>query len=182
VANAFEVGQDVVVDAVVHPDPQIVDSARLPFRDPPSPPGRLVRVRLGADGKARVEELAGVGMEFPTVRAELDGVGYRYVYAGGLERYGRAALTATLLKVDTRTGKTASLDLGEDCVFGEPVFVPRRDGAASEDDGWVLSLAYDGSDHHSFLAIVRADTWEEVARVHLPFHVPMGLHASFVPA
>ncbi len=59
--------------------------------------------------------------------------------------------------------------------------MPREGTSArdAEDDGWVLTLGYDGSDHHSFVAILRADTWDEIARVHLPFHVPMGLHASF---
>jgi len=69
--------------------------------------------------------------------------------------------------------------LGEDCIFGEPVIVPRP-FARREDDAWALSLGYDGRDHHSFLSILRADAWDEVARLHLDFHVPLGLHATFV--
>jgi len=64
-------------------------------------------------------------------------------------------------------------------MFGEPTLVPNAGGTA-EDDAWALSLSYDGRDHHSFLSVIRVDAFEEVARLHLPFHVPIGLHASFV--
>jgi all-trans-8'-apo-beta-carotenal 15,15'-oxygenase len=180
VANAFDDGDDVVVDAVMHPDPGLIESIRLPFTDPTSRAGRLVRLRLGPRGRASAEELSDVGMEFPTIRADRDGAVHRHVYAGRFEKDERTAPTSVLLKVDTKTGTTAEHDLGEGCVFGEPIFVACEGG--EEDDGWVLSLGYDGTDHHSFLAILRADTWDEVARLHLPFHVPMGLHASFAPA
>jgi len=183
VANAFDSGEDVVVDAVMHPDPGLIESIRLPFTDPEGRAGRLVRLRLGARGRSTIEELSGVGMEFPTVRADRDGAAHRFVYAGRFEKDGRIAATPSLLKIDTLSETTSEHDLGEGCIFGEPIFVPRegaRHGEShAEDDGWVLTLGYDGSDHHSFLAILRADTWEEVARLHLPFHVPMGLHASF---
>jgi carotenoid cleavage dioxygenase-like enzyme len=184
VANAFECGQgsghQVVVDAVVHADPMIVEAVRVPFTEPPSHAGRLVRTRIAA-GAVTTEVLSDAGVEFPTVRPDLDGLPHRYVYAGCFERNGRAQPTSALLKIDTQAGKTASIDLGDGSIFGEPVFVP-REGGASEDDGWVLSLGYDGNDHHSFLAILRADAWAEIARVHVPFHVPMGLHASFMAA
>ena len=181
VANAFDDGDEVVVDAVMHPDPGLIESIRVPFTEPVGRAGRLVRFRLGARGRVTTEELSGAGMEFPTVRADRDGAAHRYVYAGRFEKDDRIAATSTLLKVDTLTGATSEHDLGEGCVFGEPIFVPREGTAArdAEDDGWVLTLGYDGSDHHSFLAILRADTWDEIARAHLPFHVPMGLHASF---
>ncbi len=184
VANAFDSGDDVVVDAVMHPDPGLIESIRLPFTDPVGRAGRLMRLRLGRDGRSSVEELSDVGMEFPTIRPDRDGAAHRFVYAGRFEKDGRIAATGSLLKIDTLTETTRELDLGDACIFGEPIFVPRENarngGRDAEDDGWVLTLGYDGADHHSFLAILRADTWEEVARLHLPFHVPMGLHASFV--
>jgi carotenoid cleavage dioxygenase-like enzyme len=99
---------------------------------------------------------------------------------GSFERRdGSCGATSLLLKVDTHTGRVRTHDLGEGCIFGEPLVVPRGDG---EDDAWVLSLCYDARAHRSFVAVLRADAWDEVARVHLPFHVPVGLHASFLPA
>ena len=174
---------------MIHPDPGLIESIRLPFTDPVGRAGRLVRLRLGRDGRSTVEALSDAGMEFPTIRPDRDGAAHRFVYAGRFEKDGRIAATGSLLKIDTLTERTHEHDLGDACIFGEPIFVPcegarhgrhgRHDGSDAEDDGWVLTLGYDGSDHHSFLAILRADTWEEVARLHLPFHVPMGLHASF---
>lgn len=119
-------------------------------------------------------------MEFPAILPTRTGVANRYAYAGKFERSdGATAATSILLKVDCTTGLTREYDLGVGCVFGEPVLVPRPQ-ARAEDDAWALSLSYDGRDHHSFLSIIRADGWDEVARLHLPFHVPMGLHATFV--
>jgi all-trans-8'-apo-beta-carotenal 15,15'-oxygenase len=181
VANAYDDGEDLVVDAVLHPSPDLVESIRIPFTDPAGPAGRLVRLRLRAGGVVTTESLADVGMEFPTIRPDLDGAEHRFVYAGRFDDAGTTKPTSILLKVDARAGRIAQHDLGASCLFGEPVFVPRPD-ARTEDDGWVLSLGYDAADHHSFLAILRADAWDEVARVHLPFHVPAGLHASFAPA
>src|SRR5262249_29842171 len=114
------------------------------------------------------------------IDARNDGRTHRFVYAGSFERSdGSSGATSILLKVDTRTGGGKEHDLGEGCVFGEPLVVPRSE---AEDDAWVLSLSYDARAHRSFAAIWRADAWDEVARVHLPFHVPVGLHASFLPA
>jgi all-trans-8'-apo-beta-carotenal 15,15'-oxygenase len=183
VANAFEGDHgEVVVDAILHPDPALVEAIRLPLSDPASRAGTLTRLRLEPSGRVHVEPLSDVPMEFPAIRPDHDGRPHRYVYAGRMETLdGHCAPTSRLLKIDTAAGRTLEHDLGQDCLFGEPVLVPRS-GARAEDDGWVLALGYDGRDHHSFLGILDARSWQELARLHLPFHVPMGLHAHFAPA
>jgi carotenoid cleavage dioxygenase-like enzyme len=73
---------------------------------------------------------------------------------------------------------TSAHDFGTGCYVSEPVFVPRP-GAADEDDGWVLSLVYDSTDHHSFLGIVDGINLEWLhARLHLPFTVPLTFHGN----
>jgi all-trans-8'-apo-beta-carotenal 15,15'-oxygenase len=183
VANAYddEAKGDVVVDAILHPDPGLIESIRLPFTDPKGRAGRLTRVCLRARGDFEARELSPVGVEFPAILPAKDGTPHRFTYAGKLDRDDERTCGASpfLVKVDTETGRTVEHTLGDGCLWGEPVIVPRP-SARAEDDGWALLLAYDGRDHHSFVAILRADSWDEVARVHLPFHVPMGLHATFV--
>lgn len=58
--------------------------------------------------------------------------------------------------------------------------VPSPD-SNSEDDGVVLSIVM-GADGKSFLLCLNAKTFEELGRAHLPYGIPFGFHASFVPA
>ncbi|KAK9824995.1 hypothetical protein WJX81_007215 [Elliptochloris bilobata] len=60
----------------------------------------------------------------------------------------------------------------------EPVFVPRRE-AAREDDGWVLTLVYSATEHRTSLVILDAQSMKQVAAVHLPLHLPYGIHGSW---
>jgi len=65
-----------------------------------------------------------------------------------------------------------------DAYPGEPVFVPKP-GAVEEDDGVVLSVVLDASAGNSFLAILDARSFSELARVHAPHHIPFGFHGIF---
>ena len=50
-----------------------------------------------------------------------------------------------------------------------------------EDDGVVLSIVA-GADGKSFLLVLDAKSFEEVARARLPHGIPYGFHGHFVPA
>ena len=65
--------------------------------------------------------------------------------------------------------------------MGEPLFVPRHEGAA-EDDGWVLALVYDASRNASdfYVLDARDIAGEPVARIRLPHRVPYGFHGNWV--
>jgi all-trans-8'-apo-beta-carotenal 15,15'-oxygenase len=183
--NAWQEGDAVVIDVVLHSGPGLIESIRLPLGDPPEGGGKLCRLRFEPSGRVARELLCETGIEFPTIRPERDGVPHRYVYADQLERKGDAFRAGKLLKIDTVERQTRELNLGESFVAGEPVFVARREDKGeddSEDCGWALALCYDGDAHRSFLIVLDAKSWTERARVKLPFHVPMGLHASFFPA
>ena len=63
---------------------------------------------------------------------------------------------------------------------GEPVFVPRpRRRAEAEDDGVVLSVVLDAEAGRSFLLVLDARSFEEVARAQAPHHIPFGFHGQF---
>jgi carotenoid cleavage dioxygenase len=62
---------------------------------------------------------------------------------------------------------------------GEPVFVPRGDGAdANGDRGWILDLLANGDE--AALIVFDAATMVEQCRVHLPRRVPFGVHALWL--
>lgn len=53
-----------------------------------------------------------------------------------------------------------------------------------EDDnqeGWLVSVAYDARDHSSEVVIFDARTLDEVAVVPLRNHVPFGFHCGYSP-
>ncbi len=110
---------------------------------------------------------------------------------GHLNRFGYAVIgednlvgpgTSTLIKYD-RTGAPSVLhDFGALNYPGEPVFVPRS-ADAEEDDGFVLSVVYDGGANKSRLVVLDARDFggKPLAQAHLEHRVPLGFHGNFAP-
>jgi all-trans-8'-apo-beta-carotenal 15,15'-oxygenase len=180
-ANAFDEGSDTIVDCVLYTEGNpvsIVDDA-FQGRIPTTPPGQLTRLRLSANGTARTETIAPVGIDFPRIDDRRSSQRHRYVYA--LEFENASFGSSRILRLDADSGQVRTHDFGAGCYAGEPVFAARPGGSA-EDEGWLLTMVYDARDHHSFLGIVAADRFgEEETRVHLPFHNPLEFHGNFYP-
>ena len=181
-ANAYEDGDETVIDAILYTEGNPFASVNDAFRGrvPATPPGRLTRLRLRRDGTATREVVAAAGIDFPRTDERASSRRHRYVYALAFENETFGG--SRLLKIDTTRGLVEAHDFGPGHHAGEPVFVPRPGGTA-EDDGWLLSVVYDARDHHSFLGIVPAQRpGGSDTRVHLPFHSPLDFHGSFHPA
>lgn len=71
---------------------------------------------------------------------------------------------------------------GPRCVMNEPLFVPRQ-GAVSEDDGYVLVAVHNAATGKGELAVLDAEKLSAgpVATLRLPHLLPAGLHGSFSP-
>lgn len=180
VANAFDDGDDVVLDMNVHNN----DAALRGFtaavdHDAGHPDfvNRLYRTRLSADGRVIEDELAPFDCEAPYTNEVYNGRQSRYVYATVTAR--GIAGSQRIVKIDAETRQHWTFDYGPDCVTGQPVFVSRP-GATAEDDGWVLCQVYNGVTNKSFLSIVRGDFSQEHCRVILPCALPYLLHGKFV--
>ena len=83
-----------------------------------------------------------------------------------------------LVKVDLAHTTTASW-YEEGCYPGEPVFVATPE-AADEDDGVILSVVLDAKKAASFLLILDASSFRELARAEVPHHIPFGFHGHYV--
>jgi carotenoid cleavage dioxygenase-like enzyme len=178
VVNAFEDGEELVVDLVAFDDAGIVDAlsfdslAGADFDD--VPPGRLDRYRLGPDGVSR-ERFYRAGMELPVVARPVRTREHRYVYA---QATGRAGANG-LVKVDTRTGE--SREWWSDGTYLEEPRIVQRPGAEAEDDGIVLAPAIDATGERSILLVFDATDLSELARAVLPHQLPFGFHGRFFP-
>ena len=64
---------------------------------------------------------------------------------------------------------------------GEALFVPRSPDS-TEDDGWVVSLAYEAETDRSKLLVINSQDFESdpVAEIYAPQRVPNGAHGSWI--
>jgi beta,beta-carotene 9',10'-dioxygenase len=184
--NAFEDGDDVVLDLCAHDDATIIEMLELDRlrggEDHSDLAARPMRLTLRAgSGRAESRELADVDLELPRINYRANnGLPYRYAYGGSA---GGAAFLKRLVKIDVTDGTHVSWD-EPDAWAGEPVFVarPGADGIESEDDGVVLSVVLDAAAGRSFLLVLDAASFTEVARAEAPHHIPFGFHGQFFSA
>ena len=181
--NAFEEGNDVVVDIVAHGDSAIIDQLyldRLRSTEPITVMGTLTRFRVGVGGtgdNVSSERFLEASVELPRFDyRRRAGRSYRYVYGVGNEVSGN--FIDKLLKLDLERG-TVSTWREAGCYPGEPVFVATAQ-ASREDDGVILSVVLDSRKSASFLVILDASTFSELARADAPHHIPYGLHGIFL--
>ena len=147
------------------------------------------RYRLPLDPSKNTSEILGVrlwegGMEFPTIYYEkLNTRKHRFIY-GVSTTADSSEFLDSLVKIDLDTpnehGKGASSLVwdGREKAFypGEPIYVPRDLTSMVEDDGVILSLVLDGIEKHSFLLVLDARTFKELATAPLAYAVPFGFH------
>ena len=179
---AFERDGELVLDVAAYEDATIIESLYLDRLRATAggalPPVHAVRWRLPlGGGEVRVERLAEESFELPRINGRLNGLPYRFAYGIGARAGDADTLFAGLVKLDVESGATASWR-AEGCHPGEPVFVARP-GAGEEDDGVVLSVVLDAPAGRSFLLVLDARSFEELARAEAPQVVPFGFHGHF---
>ena len=190
IVNTFEENDDVVFDATVYDTPAILDAFhlnRLRNTGNALPGGQLRRYRIPVcegkrnAGTVRSEALSSEAHEFPRICAAQYGrSAYSYVYACGLESVTVDGFYNRLVKMDIRGG-TAAHWSEDGCYPGEPVFAVAPD-SQREDEGVILSLVLDARSDASFLLVLDAATFREIARVKAPVRIPFGFHGEFYAA
>ena len=144
-----------------------------------NPAGELRRYRVPLDGgPVTYRLLSTTPLEFPRIAYEQRlGRPYRHVFGVGTPGSLTTSFSDRLVKVDVEDGSSRTWR-EPGCWPGEPVLAPDPTGTA-EDSGVVLSLVLDGRAHRSFLLVLDAATFVEVARVDLPHAVPLGFHGQW---
>jgi beta,beta-carotene 9',10'-dioxygenase len=186
--NAFEAGGELVVDLAGYDDAQIIQSYYLNrLRDEFNalPFGTLRRCRIPVKkarrGRVIMETISDACMELPhfdyagfNMRSD-----YRYVYAVSVHPQQQTGFYNRLIKLDLQSGQV--VDWHEvRCYPGEPVFVRQPGtGALVEDQGVILSVVLDANAGTSFLLVLDAHSFTELARAVLPHPVLFGYHGAF---
>lgn len=178
--NAYERGQEIIVDVCAYEDPDIIgvlylESAR---KKAFSKLGQFKRFILSLQtGKAYGESLAEGAFDFPRINYKtVNSQSYQYIYCADCSQL-PTGFFDKLVKINLQGGSVATWR-EEGCYTGEPVFIATPT-AKSEDDGVVMSIILDAKRDKSFLLILDAISFQEIARADLPHRLPFGLHGQF---
>ncbi|KAJ9519481.1 hypothetical protein QJQ45_000569 [Haematococcus lacustris] len=192
-ANAWEDSNgDIHADFAVFSDPEILNDLKLdrlrgyPGKDTPRSTLQRMVLPLGTSPHTvnlpmptpLICEPDGYGSycDFPAVAPAVSGREHRYVYCMGAVR--PTNMGNALAKLDVQRG-TSKMWHEPGGLAGEPHFLARP-GSTAEDDGVVISIVM-GPEGRSFLVVLDATSWQEVARAQLPFAVPYRFHGTFLP-
>ncbi|MBI1828008.1 MAG: carotenoid oxygenase family protein [Thaumarchaeota archaeon] len=179
--NSFEKEGELFVDIVAYPDSSIINALYLDMlrgqRTGITPVSQLRRYRISLQGgSVEYDVLSGEAVELPRINyKQYNAKDYCFVY--GISTYGADDFANHLVKVDILQ-RTSKIWSEESCYPGEPVFVATP-GAVKEEDGLILSIVLNASNNKSFLLILDAVTFEEIARAEVPHHIPFGFHGQY---
>ena len=180
--NAWEVGQTIVLTVCRQESAMVGGFENLYGGDATT--GRLWRWTIDLDtGRVTEEQLDDAAADFPRVNDALVGLPSRWGYTGSLDSTAPTlTLGRNLYKYDLTSGARVTHDFGAASHLGEPIFVP-REGAAQEDDGWIMALRHDESKDESTLVILDALSFDAapVAEVVMPRRIPYGAHGNWMP-
>jgi carotenoid cleavage dioxygenase len=184
--NAWEDGDEVVMDVcrVTRPEPrsdldgplaQMLSYLRLD--------AQMHRYRFDLrTGRTKEGPLDDDNSEFPSINQGLVGRRSRYAYNMHISPE-KSLLFDGLIKYDVEAGTSDTYWFGDGRWGSEAPFAPRP-GATREDDGYLVSYVYDEREARSDVAVLDAAdlTAGPLCRIRLPVRVPLGFHATWIPA
>jgi carotenoid cleavage dioxygenase len=175
--NAYDDADgNVVVDVPRYPEMFVTQDTGPGATSPP----QLERWVIDPEHRrVSTEVLDDAGQELPRIDDRQVGRVHRYGYT--MEISAEWEIGNGLRKHDLVTGTVERHDGGGGLAFGEPIFVPASPDAG-EDEGWVLSVAYDAATDSSALSVIDATDFAgpPVAVVRLRRRVPYGFHGIWV--
>ncbi|MBC8134999.1 MAG: carotenoid oxygenase family protein [Fibrella sp.] len=179
--NAFERDGEIFADFVAYADARLVEQYyldKLRADDAHVSGGELRRYRIPlTGGRATFELLSDTKIEFPRLNYErFNGQPYAYLYGASLKS-GTTDFYNELSKIEVDSGVVKTWQEA-DCYPGEPVFIAAP-GAGAEDAGAILSVVFDSRRGTTFLVVLNAQSFTEIARTRLPQHIPFGFHGQF---
>jgi carotenoid cleavage dioxygenase-like enzyme len=168
VANAFDSGNSIVLQAVRYPELWRDNSE---FNTEGVLWSWTIDLQRGVVTEQQLDDRT---VDFPRIDDRLAGLPARYAVSVGHNR---------LVRYDLVAGSAVEHDFGIGGP-GEAVFVPSTNGPQGEDNGWYLGYLYDPQRDGSDLVILDAADFsgKPVARIHLPQRVPYGFHGNWIAA
>jgi beta,beta-carotene 9',10'-dioxygenase len=182
--NAFIDESDILyIDLCAYPDSSIIDALyldRLRY-DGDVPRARPTRITVNlADGGVQVRRLSETPLELPRIDyPRCNARSYRWVFGIGASQGGSDGFTDRLVRLDVTDGSTLIWHEAG-CYPGEPVYVADPADPVGLGAGVVLSVVLDAAGDSSFLLVLDAADFTELARARVPQIVPFGFHGAFI--
>ncbi|MDA1075252.1 MAG: carotenoid oxygenase family protein [Proteobacteria bacterium] len=179
--NAFESGNEIVVDGMYASDFEANDTLSDVFNSTKFGGGTYMRFHLNmGTGAMTSERVSETESEFPTFNPAVIGKQHKVCYTACSVPNGADSFFNGFQSV-TFEGEETLVTLPPGLYGSEPMFAP-ADKAAAEDDGYVLEVVYDAYTHKSELQIYRANNVaDQVCSLKLKHHVPHQFHGFFTP-
>lgn len=183
VVNAFEENRNIIIDIVTYNDPSIIYKDSLLENLLKQKENQIIsrpilkRFTIDLDNhKVTSKVLSNESIELPRINYEnYNTKDYNYVY--GYAGFDHPLTANKLVKINVKTGEIKQWSQ-EKCYTGEPVFI-QKPGSTTEDDGVVLSVILNAQTATSFLLILDAKDFTELARAQVPHHIPFGVHGQY---
>lgn len=175
--NSFYRDGQLLVDLLAYPDASVIEllsmeNLRSGGEIPMPKLTRLIVDRESGTFDAQI--LSDRGLELPRIAPGFQSREYQWIYGVTREQ---SPFYNALVKLDPSTGAT-KIWQQEDCFAGEPVPVLQPD-LTQEDSGVVLSVVLDSRRERSFLLVLDAHSFTELARAYVPNVVPFGFHGAY---
>lgn len=179
--NSVQEGSDVVnLDLVGYHDARVIEQLRLARleRGESIDFGKFQRYQLDLQkGKVELVFESRHPLELPRFDyARRNTKSYRFVY-GISAQGGESSFYDRLIKLEVDTDQ-ALIWQEANTWPGEPIFVADPD-SGDEDKGVILSVVLAAENERSFLLVLCAETFRELARCWLPGIVPHGFHGFY---
>lgn len=144
--------------------------------------GTLWEIKINPQTKKVVAltQLLDRGCEFPVVPQHLVGKfwdkTYLSIYQEGTDL--SQELLNAIACYDRQTDQLSIADVGVNSYPSEPIYVPQPNHPGK---GWLITVVYDGNDHHSEVRIYESDRLESepVCRLGLPNVIPPSFHGTW---
>jgi carotenoid cleavage dioxygenase len=186
--NAYEDGDEIVLDGFFQGDPEPADNGTgnkwqraFRFLALDRMQARLHRWRFNlATGAVSEEQLSDLITEFGMINAGYAGANYRYTYAAS----GKPSwfLFDGLVKHDLVTGSEERFAF-DDGVYGSETAMAPRLGSTGEDDGYLVTLTTDMNADASYCLVFDAARVADgpVCKLALPERISSGTHSTWAP-
>ncbi|MGJ9422579.1 carotenoid oxygenase family protein [Aeromicrobium sp. CF3.5] len=184
--NAYEEGDEIVLDGFFQGDPEPADNGMgnaweraFRFLALDRMQSRLHRWRLNLKtGEVREQQLSDSITEFGMMNGAYAGGEYRYAYAAT----GKPSwfLFDGLVKHDLKLGTEERYSFG-DGVYGSESAMAPRIGSTAEDDGYLITITTDMNDDASYAVVFDAARVGDgpVCKLKLPERVSSGTHSTW---
>lgn len=177
--NAFEVDNKIIVDIIAYHDNSVINSFYLDKLKGDNlttmPRSEYRRYTINPSNNQISYEVIHHGLELPRINYNFNTKKYSFLYAVGMGS--TTNFTDSLIKICVQSKDFVTWS-EKNCQPGEPVFVSGP-SSKEEDDGVILSVVLDSAKERSFLLVLDAHTFKEIARAQVPLHIPFGIHGQY---